>query len=76
MPHEEKQFWVSLNFSLQDLLRLDTSVTFSPLFRSSGVTHDPPRLFFVIQSLVQSPEKGYSRLAENQEEKKGSILSM
>ncbi|XP_067554705.1 MORF4 family-associated protein 1-like [Pseudorca crassidens] len=42
--------------------------------RSSGVTHDPPRLFFVIQSLVQSPEKGYSRLAENQEEKKGSIL--
>ncbi|XP_060162971.1 MORF4 family-associated protein 1-like [Globicephala melas] len=42
--------------------------------KSSGVTHDPPRLFFVIQSLVQSPEKGYSRLAENQEEKKGSIL--
>ena len=39
-------------------LRLGTSLAFSPLVALQEGSHDPLGLFFVIQSLVQSPRKG------------------
>lgn len=40
------------------ILRLGTSLAFSPLVAVQEGSHDPLGLFFVIQSLVQSPRKG------------------